>query len=39
MSVATPPPPMRLSGLEPLAIGEGTLFVNVGERTTIKPRP
>ncbi|HMT64799.1 MAG TPA: dihydropteroate synthase, partial [Ottowia sp.] len=35
MSVATPPPPMRLSGLEPLAIGEGTLFVNVGERTNV----
>ncbi|HMT84573.1 MAG TPA: dihydropteroate synthase, partial [Ottowia sp.] len=35
MSVAPPPPPMRLSGLEPLAIGEGTLFVNVGERTNV----
>ena len=35
MSIAPPPPPMRLSGLEPLAIGEGTLFVNVGERTNV----
>ncbi len=26
---------MRLSGLEPVAIGEGTLFVNVGERTNV----
>ena len=29
------PPPMRLSGLEPVAIGEGTLFVNIGERTNV----
>src|SRR6218665_2558739 len=29
------PPPMRLSGLEPVHIGEGTLFVNVGERTNV----
>ena len=28
-------PPMKLSGLEPLAIGTGTLFVNVGERTNV----
>ncbi len=28
-------PPMRLSGLEPVAIGAGTLFVNVGERTNV----
>jgi len=27
--------PMRLSGLEPVSIGEGTLFVNVGERTNV----
>ncbi|HZQ61875.1 MAG TPA: dihydropteroate synthase, partial [Casimicrobiaceae bacterium] len=27
--------PMRLAGLEPLAIGEDTLFVNVGERTNV----
>jgi 5-methyltetrahydrofolate--homocysteine methyltransferase len=26
---------MRLSGLEPVHIGEGTLFVNVGERTNV----
>src|SRR3982750_2376462 len=26
---------MRLAGLEPLAIGEGTLFVNIGERTNV----
>lgn len=28
-------PPMRLSGLEPLTIGEDSLFVNVGERTNV----
>jgi len=40
--VATPappvtpvPPPMRLSGLEPVVIGEGHLFVNIGERTNV----
>lgn len=33
---ATPAiPPMRLSGLEPVLIGEGTLFVNIGERTNV----
>jgi len=26
---------MKLSGLEPVLIGEGTLFVNVGERTNV----
>jgi len=26
---------MLLSGLEPVAIGEGTLFVNIGERTNV----
>lgn len=26
---------MKLSGLEPVAIGEGTLFVNIGERTNV----
>ena len=26
---------MRLSGLEPVAIGEGHLFVNIGERTNV----
>jgi 5-methyltetrahydrofolate--homocysteine methyltransferase len=29
------PPPIRLSGLEPVAIGAGTLFVNIGERTNV----
>ncbi len=28
-------PPMRLSGLEPVSIGDGTLFVNIGERTNV----
>ena len=28
-------PPMKLSGLEPVAIGTGALFVNVGERTNV----
>ena len=28
-------PPMRLAGLEPVAIGEGSLFVNIGERTNV----
>ncbi|HET9644806.1 MAG TPA: dihydropteroate synthase, partial [Burkholderiaceae bacterium] len=28
-------PPMRLSGLEPVEIGPGTLFVNIGERTNV----
>src|SRR5438093_3492464 len=30
-----PCPPMKLSGLEPVTIGEGTLFVNIGERTNV----
>jgi 5-methyltetrahydrofolate--homocysteine methyltransferase len=34
-SFATLVPPMLLSGLEPVKIGEGTLFVNVGERTNV----
>ncbi|MGY0200293.1 methionine synthase [Leptothrix sp. BB-3] len=29
------PPAMRLSGLEPVEIGTGTLFVNIGERTNV----
>ncbi|MCY4744997.1 methionine synthase [Pelomonas sp. UHG3] len=29
------PPPLKLSGLEPVAIGEGSLFVNIGERTNV----
>jgi 5-methyltetrahydrofolate--homocysteine methyltransferase len=28
-------PPLRLSGLEPVTIGEGHLFVNIGERTNV----
>ena len=28
-------PPMKLSGLEPVQIGQGTLFVNIGERTNV----
>src|SRR6059058_1146036 len=28
-------PPMKLAGLEPVLIGEGTLFVNIGERTNV----
>ncbi len=31
----TPVPPMKLSGLEPVLIGEGALFVNIGERTNV----
>nr|HET7858565.1 methionine synthase [Caldimonas sp.] len=29
------PSPMKLSGLEPVTIGEGALFVNIGERTNV----
>ncbi len=29
------PPPMRLAGLEPVTIGAGSLFVNIGERTNV----
>ena len=29
------PPMLRLSGLEPLNVGEGSLFVNIGERTNV----
>jgi 5-methyltetrahydrofolate--homocysteine methyltransferase len=28
-------PPLKLSGLEPVSIGEGSLFVNIGERTNV----
>jgi 5-methyltetrahydrofolate--homocysteine methyltransferase len=36
MSAETNPvPPMKLSGLEPVSIGVGTLFVNIGERTNV----
>jgi len=31
----TPLPPMRLSGLEPVTLGAGALFVNIGERTNV----
>jgi len=34
-STTAKPPPMRLSGLEPLEIGPGSLFVNIGERTNV----
>ncbi len=34
-STAVAPPPLLLSGLEPLAIGPGSLFVNIGERTNV----
>ncbi|MCX7276213.1 MAG: methionine synthase [Burkholderiales bacterium] len=33
--VANSVPPMLLSGLEPVLIGPGTLFVNIGERTNV----
>ncbi len=34
--LAEPPiGPMKLSGLEPVLIGEGSLFVNIGERTNV----
>jgi 5-methyltetrahydrofolate--homocysteine methyltransferase len=32
---SNPVPPMKLSGLEPVSIGTGTLFVNIGERTNV----
>ncbi len=32
---AAPIGPMKLSGLEPVLIGEGSLFVNIGERTNV----
>jgi 5-methyltetrahydrofolate--homocysteine methyltransferase len=39
MSLAEPSspavPPLRLSGLEPVHIGAGSLFVNIGERTNV----
>ncbi len=35
MSVSPSIPPMLLSGLEPLVVGEGSLFVNIGERTNV----
>ena len=32
---AIAPPPLKLSGLEPLVVDEHTLFVNIGERTNV----
>lgn len=34
-TTAQTPPPMKLSGLEPVLIGAGSLFVNIGERTNV----
>ncbi len=34
-SAASAMPPMRLAGLEPVTIGAGSLFVNIGERTNV----
>ncbi|MDM4768254.1 methionine synthase [Pelomonas sp. SE-A7] len=34
-SIPAHPPAMKLSGLEPVSIGEGSLFVNIGERTNV----
>ncbi len=34
-TAAAVPPPMKLSGLEPVQIGTGSLFVNIGERTNV----
>ncbi|MBA2960644.1 MULTISPECIES: methionine synthase [Ramlibacter] len=35
MSAVPSVPPLKLAGLEPVAIGPGALFVNVGERTNV----
>jgi 5-methyltetrahydrofolate--homocysteine methyltransferase len=35
MTAVPAPPSLRLSGLEPIAIGAGSLFVNIGERTNV----
>src|SRR5512141_258684 len=35
MSAQPPVPPMKLAGLEPVSIGPGSLFVNIGERTNV----
>src|SRR3954465_8296752 len=35
MQQAAPVPPMKLSGLEPVSIAPGSLFVNIGERTNV----
>ncbi len=34
-SAANVPPAMKLAGLEPIEIGQGSLFVNIGERTNV----
>ncbi len=34
-AAATVVPPLKLSGLEPVLIGSGSLFVNIGERTNV----
>ncbi len=34
-TTAIPPPPMRLSGLEPVTLDTASLFVNIGERTNV----
>ncbi len=34
-SIAIEVPPMKLSGMEPVTIGAGNLFVNIGERTNV----
>ncbi|MDN3544974.1 methionine synthase [Kinneretia asaccharophila] len=34
-TTAQTPPPMKLSGLEPVLIGADSLFVNIGERTNV----
>ena len=33
--ISQPVPPLRLSGLEPVEIGDESLFVNIGERTNV----
>ncbi|MBK0391427.1 methionine synthase [Ramlibacter algicola] len=33
--MTSPVPPLKLAGLEPVSIGPGSLFVNVGERTNV----
>ena len=35
MTTKAPPPPMRLSGLEPVTLDAQSLFVNIGERTNV----
>lgn len=35
MQQAVHVPPMQLAGLEPVSIGPGSLFVNIGERTNV----